>query len=87
VDRRLRRRARYRTYAEPQPILDNHCHLPPADVPSIAGSPTSSRSGPRTITTNRGACARTASRNATGQAMPRPTTSFSPGPLLGQQLA
>ena len=25
-------RALYRTYAEPQPILDYHCHLPPADV-------------------------------------------------------
>ena len=25
-------RALYKTYAEPQPILDYHCHLPPADV-------------------------------------------------------
>src|SRR4026209_2374912 len=27
-----RARALYRTYAEPQPIFDYHCHLPPADV-------------------------------------------------------
>src|SRR6187402_2263397 len=27
-------RTLYRKYAEPQPILDYHCHLPPADVAS-----------------------------------------------------
>ncbi len=62
----------YHEYAEAEPILDYHCHLPPQDVAETASSATCSRSGWRATITNGAPCGPTAwtSDSAPGDAAP-----------------